>query len=109
MNNAALAQEAEDLLASKQSSSFNTWDEPSGHKAVKIIASARRPTLLGHRLRTLKRRIKKYYSTSYGYDKPSFYILRFSKPGKVVYVFRMHECGPRDVNTAQDFYDWVIK
>jgi hypothetical protein len=109
MNNSAIAQEAEDLLASKQSSSFDTWDEPSGHKAVKIIASAGTPTMLGHRLRTLKKRILKYHRSSFGYDKPDFYILRFKKPGKVVYVFRMHECGNRDVNTAKDFYEWVIK
>jgi hypothetical protein len=108
MNNAALVQEAEDLLASKQSSSFDTWDE-GDTKAVKIIASASTPTTLGSRLRTLKRRILKYYCGSSNYEKPDFYILRFKKPGKVVFIFRMHGCGKRDVNTAKDFYEWVIK
>jgi hypothetical protein len=109
MSKDALAQEASDLLASKKRCSFETWDEPSGRKAVKLIVVVNRPTLFGSKLRKLKRKIKRFHLGSYSFEKPDFFLFRFNRSNRAVFIFRVQQCDGRDVSTAKDFYEWVVK
>jgi hypothetical protein len=109
MKKADIVQEAEDLLASKATSSFKSWQEPNGRMAVKIVASAHRLTTVGWKLRRLRRQIRKLHRFGSFLDKPNYNLLRYNRSGRAIFILRISFMQNRDVDIAKDFYEWVIK
>ena len=99
----ALAEEAKDLLAGKNTATFEISEKTYSHCSVKMIIMAQRPTSMGMKLRKLKRKMNiAQYSQR-------FSIVRFNKNHRALFIVHGRDLYYSQANLMKDFYEWIVK